>query len=223
MKKLAVLSLLAGILAIGGTTACAARSSSSDKVVREDRNPGAFTGIAVSTGINLTITDQVSGVVVEAKEKYIANIITQVEKGVLVVKVKPLGKNGWKGTKGPINVFVPVGPYTKLSASSGSSMKLPEELSSTDVVMSSSSGSSIKGGINCNNLAMSSASGSAIKLKCTADALSADASSGSEIRLEGTADRISASTSSGSSLRGPEFTVRAPHAKRRAVRLSAWA
>jgi hypothetical protein len=118
-----------------------------DKVINdpnaEVRKVGAFTGIKVSTGIELMLKqgNEDAVAVSSSKQEYTARIITEVDNGVL--KIYFNSKDGWDNHPKNIKLraYVSVRKLTKLHGSSGASVKVDGVLNITTLDMDFGSGS----------------------------------------------------------------------------------
>jgi hypothetical protein len=83
MKRTIITLALVGF-AFSCMTVCMAKT-----VIKENRETGAFQKISAGSGIDVYFTQSASGsVVVEADEKYIGDLITEVDGETLVIKMK---------------------------------------------------------------------------------------------------------------------------------------
>ncbi|MFK5958762.1 MAG: head GIN domain-containing protein [Lutibacter sp.] len=147
-------------------------------VVSEDRNINSdFDAIKVQQGINLYLTQgSVTDLNVEADENIIDLLITEVKNGELKIY---FDKNVYKAKER--NVYLTATKISKISASSGASVKSENTLQVSSLDLSSSSGSSIKIHVNASEVTSESSSGSTINIFGKTATFSAEASSGSSI------------------------------------------
>ena len=167
-------------------------------IVITERTPQAdFSGIKVSTGIDLFISQgNTNAITVEADENLHNLIITEVKEGVLKIYTK---KNIWKSKAK--KVYVVIENLTLLKASSGSNVKSESVINTNEIAIDASSGASIKIEVIAKNVKTKTSSGSGISIKGTTINHTASASSGSSIdafTLKG--DHAYASASSGASI-----------------------
>ena len=167
-------------------------------IVITERTPQAdFSGIKVSTGIDLFISQgNTNAITVEADENLHNLIITEVKEGVLKIYTK---KNIWKSKAK--KVYVAIENLTLLKASSGSNVKSESVINTNEIAIDASSGASIKIEVIAKNVETKTSSGSGIRIKGTTINHTASASSGSSIdafALKG--DHANASASSGASI-----------------------
>jgi len=156
-----------------------------DKVINdpnaEVRKVGSFTGIKVSTGIELMLTQGSEDAVAvsSSRSEYTSRIITEVDNGVL--KIYFNSKDGWenqpKNTK--LRAYVSIRNLTKLHGSSGASVKVDGSLNITSLDMDFGSGSLFNGEIKGSNLNIKQGSGSIVTMTGNAESVSVKSSSGS--------------------------------------------
>ena len=185
MKHNALFILL--LLQVHLLSACHYKNLDRDtsSVVHETRIVDHFTGISVSTGIEVYISQgNTEHVEVVSSQKSIKDIRTEVENGILKIYYKH--KEGFHWFSMHINrtmkVYVTARELQRISASSGS-----------DVYGQTK--------INATNLSLSASSGADLHLDVTSNNLSCDVSSGSDAELKGTATNFMASASSGANIK----------------------
>jgi len=156
-----------------------------DKVINdpnaEVRKVGSFTGIKVSTGIELLLKQGSEDAVAvsSSRSEYTNRIITEVDNGVL--KIYFNNKDGWenqpKNTK--LRAYVSVRTLTKLHGSSGASVKVDGALNITSLDMDFGSGSIFSGEIKGSSLNIKQGSGSIVTITGETETVSVKSSSGS--------------------------------------------
>ncbi len=136
-----------------------------------------FTKITTSEGLEVYVTqaDEFS-ISVEADENIIELIGTEISNNTL--KIHAI-KNIGNATK---NVYVSLPEITSLKSSSGSFLKIENTIKNNDLVIDTSSGSTLKATIEVKNLELEASSGSNIKLSGTSKTSTIDASSGANIK-----------------------------------------
>lgn len=141
-----------------------------------------FENIEVSQGIKVVLTQSSNkSVSVETDKNIQKNIITKVEKGVLIIEAD----ENYNTSKAPV-VTINM-PYIKeLKASSAS------EITSTNTIKS-------------NNIAIEASSGSEINVNSEAEKITLKASSGSEIAINGKAINLEVDASSGSNVKASKL------------------
>lgn len=154
------------------------RVNGNRNVVLKDRKPqDNFTGIRVSTGIDLYISQgKGNAIKVEADENLHDVIITEVNDGVLKIYTD---KNIWRAKAR--KVYVTVENLTLLTATSGSDV-FGETIITTD------------------EIAISTTSGADIRIEIEAKSVETNATSGSDIEISGTTVNHASNATSGSSI-----------------------
>ena len=156
-----------------------------------------FTGIKVSTGIDLFIRQgSTNAITVEADENLHDLIITEVKEGILKIYTD---KNIWKAKAR--KVYVTIENLTLLKASSGSNVKSESVINTNEIYIDASSGASIDIEVVAKSAVTEASSGADVKIKGTTINHTARASSGSSInayKLKST--NANASASSGASI-----------------------
>lgn len=149
-------------------------------VITENRKLNEnFDAIKVQQGINVYLTQgsQVE-MTVEADDNIMDLLITEVRNGELKIYFE---KNVNKATR---NVYLTAEDINKIKTSSGASVNSENTISSKNLELSSSSGSSITLKVNAEEINSSTSSGAQMELLGTTEYLSAKASSGSHIDAE---------------------------------------
>ena len=146
-------------------------------VTKNRKTSNDFTGIKVSTGIDLYISQgNKNKVTVEADENLHDIIITEVENGVLKVYSE---KSIWRAKARKVHVTIK--DLSLLKATSGS-----------DVYG--------KGTINTNEISISATSGADIKITVAATSVETSSTSGADIKIAGTTTNHASSATSGASI-----------------------
>jgi Putative auto-transporter adhesin, head GIN domain len=156
-----------------------------DKIINdpnaEVRNVGSFTGIKVSTGIELMLKqgNEDAVAVSSSRKEYTNRIITEVENGVL--KIYFNSKDGWenhpKNTR--LRAYVSIRSLNKLHGSSGATVKVDGVLNISSLDMDFNSGSIFNGEIKGSTLNIKQGSGSIVNISGDVETLSVKSSSGS--------------------------------------------
>jgi hypothetical protein len=154
-------------------------------VVKKERNAGSFSGIRVSTGIDVYLKqgDQMS-LTVEADENLHEYIITEVNSGVLNVYTDANIRDAEMK-----RVYVTMKDINSISTSSAA-----------DVIGETA--------VRTDNLKLSASSAGDIKLEVYAKNIEADVSSSGDLTLSGEADMIDASLSSAGDLNAFNLRVK---------------
>ena len=167
-------------------------------VVMETRTVNSsFSKIKASEGLSVYLTQGSSeGITVEADENLQELIITEVMDGVLKIHCKEqIGKASSK------KVNVNFKSISGITSTSGSSVHATNVITTDNLKLKSSSGSSMRVKVNTNDLTCDSSSGSSLKVSGNTISLTAEASSGSTIKAgDLKAESSEASASSGANL-----------------------
>lgn len=157
---------------------------------------GSFTGISVSSGVELYLTQAASeSIAVSASDsKYLDRFKTEVVDGVLKIYFDNNGLTWTKSEKRHLKAYVSFVTLKKLNGSAGSHTILKGDLKSDDMEMKFSSGAVFEGAV-------------------MARQLSVDQSSGSVMKMSGKANNFQVDVSSGAMFKGYEFAVDYCHAK----------
>jgi hypothetical protein len=181
MKKIS--KQLLGILFI--TTICTSCSidvfksvhGNRDVITKERKPQGSFTGIQVSTGIDLYIRQgNANSITVEADENLHDIIITEVQNDILKIYSD---KNIWKAKAR--KVFVTVENLKLLKATSGSDVYSETIIKTNEISVTATSGAGIDIEITAQNVETSTTSGADIIISGTAVNHASSATSGSAI------------------------------------------
>jgi hypothetical protein len=181
--------LMAGILCFG-ITACVdgqiRRTVYGNKdVVKKERDAGSFTGIRVSTGIDVYLTQGNNmSITVEADENLHEYIITEVQNGNLNV-------------------------YADANIRSAEMKRVYVTMKDINMVSTSSAGDVIgQTPVRTDNLRLNASSAGDIKLEVYAKTIDADISSSGDVTLSGEADLLEAGLSSAGDLNAFGLKVR---------------
>ncbi|MCI5054796.1 MAG: DUF2807 domain-containing protein [Flavobacteriales bacterium] len=163
-----------------------AEVTDSDKVRKEDRNHSNFSGIHVSSGIDVKLKQgQNYAVTIEASESVLSTVSTEVEDEILIItrgskdKVDSFFDNLYGN--GNINVYVTLPMVDFIKASSGSDIDGDGAFKVDDIKINLSSGSDLKMSLDAKNMSVSISSGSDMDLTGTARSLKVKATSGSDL------------------------------------------
>lgn len=169
----------------------------SGKVVTEKRTVANFDKVTVSQGLEceVLISDQME-VTVEADDNVINGIHTTVTNGTLDISSDYDNYINVKSKK----IIVRMPKIVSLESTSGSTLKSGNTLTGLDILLKSSSGSSLIVDIEADNVTLETSSGSEQTVKGKALKLNTASSSGSHIDAdELIANEVFAQSSSGSS------------------------
>lgn len=214
----AIIVLAISAFAIGKPTI-----EGNEKVVKEERTIDEFTKVAVSSGIDLYLTqgDQ-DKLVLEVDENLLEYIKTEVKNGKLriyteknIKKAKSLKAHltfkslEYIGGSSGSDIYAEDGikaDEMDVDMSSGSDMKI--KLTANKAEFNMSSGSDAIVNFEGKELEIDASSGSDLDIKTTKlDNIDIDLSSGSDVKLEGSAGKMILNASSGSDLYAYDFIV----------------
>jgi hypothetical protein len=165
------------------------------------RNVSSFTGIKVSSGIQLMIKQgDTEAVAVSASEdEYRDKIKTVVENGVLKIYYDENWLRQIKTYNKKPKAYVTVKTLNRLDGSAGAYIKIIGKLSATNLSVDLSSGSVLSGNITATSISVDQSSGSIMSVSGSAGKLQVEGSSGSIFHgYELATDNCNADTSSGS-------------------------
>ena len=178
MKRLLSILLLAGAILLSGSLN-AATVRPSGRIETELRQVKNFSGVVVSSGINLYISQSP---VQEVKVKTDANIIgyveTTVKNGVLTIGFK---NNFRTRGKFDVAVYISMSELNSIMASSGSDVKAKAGFKGKKLTITASSAANIKAIVEYDNVDITCSSGADVHLKGKAGHCNAVCSSGADI------------------------------------------
>ncbi|MEI8225054.1 MAG: head GIN domain-containing protein [Bacteroidota bacterium] len=187
MKSLRFLTIAIAIMSISACTQGQFRKTvyGNNKVVTKERNAENFTGIRVSTGIDVYLKQGNNETIsVEADENLHEYILTEVRDGVLHV-------------------------YTEVNIRKAERKRVYVTMKEVNSVRTSSAGDVIgETPIKCDKLELSASSAGNIKLDVNAKEIEVDISSSGDITLTGEADMLEADLSSAGDLNAYDLKVR---------------
>jgi hypothetical protein len=163
----------------------------------ESRNVGEFSGIQVSTGVNVVFKQESpANIKVIADADKLQYIVTKVENGVLKVYVDNKGQKNLKFKNISVNVSSP--RMDNIKTSSGSTFTTVNAVKENNMMIDASSGSMVKGKFNISNsTTVEATSGSDIKININSKNFAFKGSSGSNTSFDGQAEMASFDISSG--------------------------
>lgn len=173
----------------------------------ESRNVGEFSGINVSTGVNVVFKQESpTNIKVIADADKLQYIITKVENGVLKVYVDNKGQKNLKFKNISVNVSSP--KMDNIKASSGATFTTINSVNENNLTIDASSGAVVKGKFNItNNTNLEATSGTNIKVEVNSKSLVFKGSSGSDTSIGGQAGTAIFDISSGALCKGENFRV----------------
>ncbi|HEY0040203.1 MAG TPA: head GIN domain-containing protein [Flavisolibacter sp.] len=162
---------------------------------------GSFTGISVSAGIDLYLSEGAETLAVSAsKTEYRDRIKTEIKNGILRI---------WYESKSGISInftdekrlraYVSYKTLNSLDASGGSDVAIDGLIKSAELRLNLSGGSDFKGKVEVENLKVKQSGGSDINISGRASTLSVDASGGSDFNGYGLVTEICDLEASGGS------------------------
>jgi hypothetical protein len=151
---------------------------------------GSFTGISVSSGVDLYITqgNEESLAVSASDEKHLARFKTEIENGILKIYYDNKGVTWTNNENRKLKAYVSFKTLEKLHGSAGASV-------------------TVKGSLSVDNLDMRFSSGSEFNGQVNAKEITVDQNSGSEITVTGKANKLTVEVSSGASFKGYDMAV----------------
>lgn len=171
----------------------------SGNITTENRNiQGDFKNVEVSNAIDLEIIQsEKTEIIVEADDNLQKGIITKIENGVLLISCE---YNSFSNV-GSKKVTVKMPLINGLEASSAATIRSKNILKGDNIIINSSSASSINLNLEFDNISLDSSSGSEINVNGKTLKLNVSASSGSHINGDDLlANEVIAEASSGSSI-----------------------
>lgn len=189
MKSLKLIFVAVLFLAVGACTNAQFRNTvrGDGNVVTKERNTSYFSGLTVSTGIDVNLKQgDTESIVVEADENLHEYIITEVRDNVLHIYIKPNFNLSYVGTK-RVNVTMK-DIYSVKTSSAGDVTGLTP--------------------IKASNLKLTTSSAGDIRLDVTASVIDLNISSAGNITLTGTADILNADLSSAGDLEAYDLKVK---------------
>jgi hypothetical protein len=163
----------------------------------ESRSVGEFSGIQVSTGVNVVFKQESpTNVKVIADADKLQYIVTKVDNGVLKVYVDNKGQKNLKFKNISVNVSSP--RMDNIKTSSGSTFTTINSVRENNLSIDASSGSIVKGKFNiANDTKVEATSGSDIKIDINSKNFDFKGSSGSSTKFDGQAGMANFDISSG--------------------------
>lgn len=181
--------------------------SNSSYLNGEARNVGEFSGINVSTGVNVVFKQESpTNVKVIADADKLQYVITKVENGVLKVYIDNKGQKNIKFRNLSVNISSP--RMDNIKVSSGANFRGVNSIKENSMSIDASSGANVKGDFKITNAVdIAVSSGSNIRLGVTAGSVMVKASSGSNAAIEGKANSGIIDISSGALCKADELKL----------------
>lgn len=151
----------------------------------EARNVGEFSGIHVSTGVNVVYKQEgPTNIKVIADADKLQYVITKVENGILKVYIDNKGVRNLRFKNLSVNVSSP--RMNSIKTSSGANFSTVNTVKENNLTIDASSGSIVKGKFNISNTTnVEATSGSSVKAEVDSKDFVLKASSGSDTSFEG--------------------------------------
>lgn len=181
--------------------------SNSSYLNGEARNVGEFSGISVSTGVNVVFKQESpTNVKVIADADKLQYVITKVENGVLKVYIDNKGQKNLRFKNLSVNISSP--RMDNIKASSGANFTVVNSIKENSLNIDASSGANVKGDFKITNaVEIAASSGSNIRVGVTATSVMVKASSGSNAAIEGKANSGLIDISSGALCKADELKL----------------
>lgn len=181
--------------------------SNSSYLNGEARNVGEFSGISVSTGVNVVFKQESpTNVKVIADADKLQYVITKVENGVLKVYIDNKGQKNLRFKNLSVNISSP--RMDNIKASSGANFRVVNFIKENSLNIDASSGANVKGDFKITNaVEIAASSGSNIRVGVTATSVMVKASSGSNAAIEGKANSGLIDISSGALCKADELKL----------------
>jgi len=163
---------------------------------RQTRNVSGFHGVTVSGGIDLFLSAGPESVAVTASTTSVRDHIkTEVENGILHIYLE----RNWSAPMGnpKMKAYVSVPDLKSLEGSGGSDIYLQNQINGSDLNISLSGGSDLKGKLNANHLVIKQSGGSDVDLSGNVKQLDVEASGGSDLSGYGLVTEFASLTASG--------------------------
>ncbi|AZA80975.1 hypothetical protein C1637_10770 [Chryseobacterium lactis] len=163
----------------------------------EARNVGDFSGIQVSTGVNVVFKqEKPTSVKVIADSDKLQYIITKVENGVLKIYIDNKGVRNLRFKNMSVNVSSP--RMSSIDVSSGSNFTVVNSIQENNMRIDASSGANVTGDFKISGATdISASSGSNVRAGITTGNIAVKSSSGSNTSLNGSAESGTIDISSG--------------------------
>lgn len=174
----------------------------------ESRNVGQFSGIQVSTGVNVVFKQEnPTSVKVIADADKLQYIVTKVEGGLLKVYIDNKGQKNLKFKNISVNVSSP--RLNDIRTSSGGTFTGVNTIRENNLTLDTSSGSVLKGNFEVANITnVETSSGSNVKASIKTKMINVKSSSGSDTALDGMATSGMIDISSGAVCKAENFVLK---------------
>ncbi len=164
---------------------------------------GSYAGIAVSSGIDLYITqgNEESIAVSASEQKHLDRLVTEVVNGTLKIYYDNKGISWKSAGKANLKAYVSFKTLEKLNVSAGADVTVNGSINSDKLDMQVTSGAEFTGAINAKELTAKVNSGAGMKVTGRADKFTVDVNSGADFKgYDFAVEFCDASASSGGSV-----------------------
>ena len=168
---------------------------------KKDRTVSGFTGLSVSSGIDVYLTQGNSEkLTLEAKGVDEDRVISRIRNGVLELYIDRKGFSGWNfGRNNYVKAYLTFRQLTNLQASGGADVFGQGKLSFNDLNLEASGGSDVKLDLKADKLNVSASGGADAILQGSARTLNANGSGGADLDARKLTAEICNANSSGGS------------------------
>jgi hypothetical protein len=147
----------------------------------EARTIGSFSGISVSSGIDLFLSSGEEALAISAsKPEHKERIKTEIKDGVLKIWYDDKGFSIWMNGDRRLRAYVSYKTLKSLQASGGSDVMVDGSIKAADFTLVLSGGSDFKGAIDASTLTVKQSGGSDVSISGKATNVVIDASGGSD-------------------------------------------
>lgn len=183
----------------------AAHSSTDDW--KKDRTVSGFSGLSVSSGIDVYLTQGNSEkLTLDVKGLDEDEVKSEIKNGTLKLYIdRPAGMNWLKNRNNSVKAYVTFKQLSDIAASGGSDVYGQGTLSFDDLKLSASGGADVKLSLRANELTVSSSGGADTMLEGKARRITVDGSGGADVD----ARKLTAETCDATSSGGSDVYVRA--------------
>ena len=168
---------------------------------KKDRAVSGFTGLSVSSGIDVYLTQGGSEkLTFEVKGVDEDRVISKVENGVLKLYIERKGLTGWNfGRNTSVKAYLTFKQLAKLQASGGADIFGQGTMSFNDLNVDASGGSDVKLALKADDLNVSASGGANATLQGSARTLNAQGSGGADLDARKLTTEVCKASSSGGS------------------------
>ncbi|GAB3997747.1 hypothetical protein GCM10028807_43560 [Spirosoma daeguense] len=173
----------------------------SDDDWKKDRSVSGFTGVSVSSGIDLYLTQGNSEkLTLDVKGVDEDRVRSEVKNGVLKLYIERKGFSGWNlGRSNYVKAYLTFKQLTNLQASGGADVFGQGKLSFNDLNLDASGGADVKLDLKADELNVSASGGADAVIQGTARMLNANGSGGADLDARNLLTEVCNANSSGGS------------------------